>query len=164
MWKHDLGSNPTTQGVDVINSRNLLIESHGSLYHWSLNIMSQSQLVSHKASHSSLINTILKSYLLTLVFLTMKNMVEDRRKFQIDILWIFVLKLFNIFCGICHIYLLLLLSVDPFRKTMVFVYTSYFGIFLLSVIVHAFLKSAKILLNSWKLTIGINKKVYINEE
>lgn len=61
------------------------------------------------------------------------------------------------------IYSSLLLSVDPFRKT-IFVYTSYFVIFLLSAIVHAFLKSAKILLNSWKLTIGINKKVYINEE
>lgn len=164
MWKHDLGLNPTTQGVDVINSRNLLIESHGSLYHRSLNIMSQSQLASHKASHSSLINTILKSYLLTLVFLTMKNTVEDKRKFQIDILRIFVLKLFNIFCGICYIYSSLLLSVDPFCKTMVFVYTSYFAIFLLSAVVHAFLKSAKILLNSWKFTIGINKKVYINEE
>lgn len=130
----------------------------------SLNIMSQSQLASHKASHSSLINTILKSHLLTHVFLTMKNTVEDKRKFQIDILRIFVLKLFNIFCGICYIYSSLLLSVDPFRKTMVFVYTSYFVIFLLSAAVHAFLKSAKILLNSWKLTIGINKKVYINEE
>lgn len=62
------------------------------------------------------------------------------------------------------VYSSLLLSVDPFRKTMVFVYTSYFVIFLLSAVVHAFLKSAKILLNSWKLTIGINKKVYINEE
>lgn len=135
MWKHDLGSNPTTQGVDVINSRNLLIESHGSLYQRSLNIMSQSQLVSHKGNHSSLINTILKSYLLTLVFWTVKNTVEDKRKFRIDILWIFILKLFNIFCGICYIYSSLLLSMYPFRKTIVFDYTSYFVIFLLYAIV-----------------------------